>query len=396
MQKKDYLDQIKKIEFFKQQVLTEYLKYDRSVDIKSIQKYIDRIETRTAILSQISIEEGSSFDTEQINKALFYLYNDLKILYEIIIEHKKNRYQTLKEELDFKLQSLETVANEYKTKANFEYLYSKIGETILYNASIFTIEKLTSQAVINAGTVKVKECDEIFGMLGGTNFDINDAYFLLKKTDDSSELMFSPYTNGNTIKIPGTREEVYYTYESENERILSDFRLSIPELLPDEDNDYYILGSKNCYTFYEPAINTEIKTKLDEEITLPTNTSYVEFYVYKASYITFSFSEQPTEKNFNGYEINTPDEIQRIAIKGNAGLKFDFETDGALYASYAKGYVVNQDLFCETRQDNDFFIIERKLGNEINYDVTVKINNVNPDEININYIAIKQKSWDVS
>lgn len=395
MQKEDYIDQIKKIEFFKQQILQEYLKIGRTINTETIQRYIDQIETRTAILSQITVEEGSEFDTKQINQALFYLYNDLKILYEIIVEHKKNRYQTLKEELDFKLQSLETVANEYKTKANFEYLYSKIGDTILYNANNYTMDKLTSQAIIKAGTVTVKECDEIFGLIGGTNFNAEKVYFQLEK-DNGNTLMFSPYLGNNSIKIPGARQEEYYTYESEEEKILSDFKLSIPELLADEDNEYFILGSKNCYTLYEPAISTKIKTKLNEEITIPTKTSYVEFYVYKASYITFSFSEQPTEKNFSGYEINAPEEIQRIAIKANDGMKFDFDTDGTIYANYTKGYVVNQDLFCEARQSKDFFVIERKLGKEITYNVIVKINDVNPDEINIDYIAIKQKSWDAS
>ena len=112
-----YLDQIKKAEFFREQILKEYLKVGRGVDSETIDKHVKQLETRTAILSQISIEDGSDFDIEQINRTLFYLYNDLRILYEIIVEHKKNRFMLLKEELDFKLQSLETIANEYKNKA---------------------------------------------------------------------------------------------------------------------------------------------------------------------------------------------------------------------------------------------------------------------------------------
>ena len=392
MAENKYLDQIKKVEFFKQQILREYLKIGRAIDSDTIQKHIDQVNSRLSILSQIAIEEGSKFDTQQINRSLFYLYNDLKILYEIIVEHKKNRYMLLKEELDFKLQSLETIANEYKTKAEFEYLYSKIGQTLLYQAGTYDIQKLTSQAIINLGSLEVHECDKIFGLIGGTNFNAEDVYFTLTK-DDGSRLRFGAYITKTATKIPGTRAEAYYSYESAEENILSDFKLSIPELLADEDNDYYILGSQNCVLIHEPGISSTIQKKLKDEVTVSSNTAYVEFYVYKASHITFEFSEQPTEKNFEGYEINSPDEIQKIMIKANEGMKFDFETDGTIYASYSKGYVVNQDLFCEARKDKDFFIIEKKLGNAVTYDVTVTIDNVKPDEINIDYIAIKQKSW---
>ena len=390
-----YLDQIKKAEFFREQILKEYLKVGRGIDSETIDKHVKQLETRTAILSQISIEDGSDFDVEQINRTLFYLYNDLRILYEIIVEHKKNRFMLLKEELDFKLQSLETIANEYKNKAEFEYIYSSIGQTLLYKAGDYNIEKLSDQIIIDLGSIKVHECDKVFGMVGGTNFDSTRTIFTLEREDNGNQIIFVAYQNtNNATKIPGTREEAYYEYKSDTENILSDFRLSIPELLADEDNDYYILGSKNCITINEPGIKTTIQTKLADEVTIPNATAYTEFYIYKASYITFEFSEQPTEKNFEGYEINAPDEIQRIMIKGNDGLKFNFETDGILYASYKKGYVVNQDLFCEARRDKDFFIVEKKIGKEVLYNAKVTISNINPDEINIDYIAIKQKSWD--
>lgn len=388
-----YLDRIKKIEFFKQQILQEYLKIGRAIDSETIQGYVDQINARMAILSQITIEEGSQFDTQQLNRSLFYLYNDLKILYEIIVEHKKNRYLLLKEELDFKLQSLETIANEYKTKAEFEYLYSKIGQTLLYQTGSYNIKKLTSQAIIDLGQLTVHECDKIFGLIGGTNFNAENVYFTLTK-NDGSQLRFGTYIAKTATKIPGIKPEAYYSYESEEENILSDFKISIPELLADEDNEYHIFGSQNCILVHEPGINTAIQKKFENEITIPSNMAYVEFYIYKASYITFEFSEQPTEKNFEDYEINSPEEIQKIMIKANEGMKFDFATDGKIYASYSKGYVVNQDLFCEARKDKDFFIIEKKLGNKATYDVTVTIDNINPDEINIDYIAIKQKSWD--
>lgn len=390
-----YLDQIKKAEFFREQILKEYLKVGRGIDSETIDKHVKQLETRTAILSQISIEDGSDFDVEQINRTLFYLYNDLRILYEIIVEHKKNRFMLLKEELDFKLQSLETIANEYKNKAEFEYIYSSIGQTLLYKAGDYNIEKLSDQIIIDLGSIKVHECDKVFGMVGGTNFDSTRTIFTLEREDNGNQIIFVAYQNtNNATKIPGTREEAYYEYKSDTENILSDFRLSIPELLADEDNDYYILGSKNCITINEPGIKTTIQTKLADEVAIPNATAYTEFYIYKASYITFEFSEQPTEKNFEGYEINAPDEIQRIMIKGNDGLKFNFETDGILYASYKKGYVVNQDLFCEARRDKDFFIVEKKIGKEVLYNAKVTISNINPDEINIDYIAIKQKSWD--
>ena len=73
-----------KIKYYKEKIIKEYIEKGIYPDNNLIQSRLNNIELRLSIFKNPKIIEGSLFDTEEFNRCLNEIYNDLVILYTLL------------------------------------------------------------------------------------------------------------------------------------------------------------------------------------------------------------------------------------------------------------------------------------------------------------------------
>ena len=109
-----YKDEIKKAEYYKEQIINEYLKNGKLLSKNEIQKKIDAIDLKLAIFKQGYIYNGETLNLEKFQDQKQDLYKDLKILYELMYETAYDRLSKIQAKLEYKINYLNEITKKYK------------------------------------------------------------------------------------------------------------------------------------------------------------------------------------------------------------------------------------------------------------------------------------------
>lgn len=385
-----YLDQIAKINYYKQRIIEELTKNGIFPNDILIQNKLEDINTALAIFQYIKTKEASVFDVEKFNEDMLRIYNDLLILYKLAYAASKKEYEDIKSYAETHLLQLEELATSYEYKTKLELDSTSLGETIYFKANGFNVKNNNGVSIIDLGKIDLHSASKIACLFEGTG--IKDEQVVFSFNDNNC----SPYSyNKDFFIVPGTIYKTTYTYNMPTDTIKkTSYEMAIDNLVPDKKNKYIIYGGKNRVSSQLGSIKT-FYNKIDGLGINLNDTGTIIFYIYDGTFINFDFSTEPLETNFNGNHIENLDKVHKIVIKYYAGFSFNFETDGTIYATREKGFIENNKLYYPNTDDVDTFLIEEYTNkNTVTYNnAKVTISNLLKDEpLDIKTIAIKEIS----
>ena len=134
-----YLDQINKINYYKQKIIEELSSSGIFPNNILIQNKIDDIDTKLAIFQYISVSETDVFDVDKFNEDLLRIYNDLLILYSLTYKMSVNEYENIKSYAETHLLELEDLARMYEYKTKEELDSTSLGNTVFFQSNGFNI-----------------------------------------------------------------------------------------------------------------------------------------------------------------------------------------------------------------------------------------------------------------
>ena len=383
-----YSDEIKKIEYYKQRIIDRYLQDNQIINNNRLQQYLDSIDMKISIFRQGFIENGEKMNLDKFNSQKADIYEDLRILYELIYEFAQNRLSKLEAKIKCSLENLNQTTQYFQNRTKLESL-SVYGNTLYYKTNGFSQIFNNGKVYIDIGSLSVPSGSYLVCLLDSNEIENSDVIF---KFDDDNQISDYMY-NRNYLKVPGNYKINTYNYETE-EAPTEAFEINVDNLNPDQDKKYNVFAGRNKIKIVDAANYVPSYIDKTSNIGYQAETSQeISFYVYNASYISFSLIGDYDYKSFEGNEITSPKQRQKILLKVKPGFTFDFVTDGEVYADKGSTYIEDEKLYSVQSFSNisDYMIEEIAFGDPVQFeDVRVIIDNAASTFYDINYIAVKQ------
>ncbi len=383
-----YLDQEKKIEYYKQKISNYYLGNGKVVEKLIIDRYLDSIDTKLSVFKQDFINNGENLDVDKFNEQKIDIYTDLKILYETLYKLAKDRLTKIENKVICQLEELKLKEKEYKSRTAFESL-SVHGNTILFKTNNLSQEYSNGKVRINLGQITIPSGSYCACMLNIDNVDPSNVIFKFNNNTQVSDYFY----NRNLLKVAGNY--LINTYNVKNEeKNISELKINIDKELIKESNKYNVFVEEdNIKIKYSSEYGSIYKQK-NTGISFQINSkARISFYVYGASKIEFNMNNNYSYKNFDGYTIKTPKQRQKITIDAEAGFVFDLITDGRVFADYSSCIIENNEIYSMSNFNDvtNYMIEEIYCGDpEVFDDVYIEISSTDTTFYDINYVAIKQ------
>lgn len=385
-----YSDEIKKIEYYKQQIVDEYLKNGKLLSKNEVQKKIDDIDLKLSIFRQGYIANGEILNLEKFQDQKQDLYKDLKILYELMYEMAYDRLCKTQAKIEYKINYLNEISKKYKYRTALESI-GVYGNSIYYETNGFTQYYINGKVRIDLGELKIKSGSYVACMLGCDELSHNEK--VIFHFDDRK---VSDYTyNKDLLSIIGNYNIETHDFSIE-ENTNTAFKITLGEqdYKPNVNSKYNIFGGKDkIKIFYPNSGKTEFIDKIENVPFVASESCEITFYIYGAKDITFDFNDKYDYKSFSGYENKSPKQRQKIYIKAMPGFILDFSTDGTLYAHKENGYIKEEQLYSQNGFGSitDFMLEEMAYGAPVTIsDAYVEIENPYSSFYDINYISIKE------
>lgn len=129
-----YKDMLKKAQYYKEYIISSFVKKGYFPTNEDIVAKLDLIETRTALCKSYLSKPGTLFNTKEINYVFEMIYKDLNLLYEILEDILLNEYTQLKMYIETHLNELENKANLFKNRLQEEISSTSFGNIILFQS----------------------------------------------------------------------------------------------------------------------------------------------------------------------------------------------------------------------------------------------------------------------
>lgn len=245
------------------------------------------------------------------------------------------------------------------------------------------------------GEIELTQGTEISCFANVNNSSKKNVLFKFNHEDDAKSFTALPYNyNNDTYIVPGevTINEKEFTLQD-------NFNINSEIVLPakvDMNNDYRILAGKDKIVVTDKETNNikiyDFPTS-DKPFVAPSN-CYISFYVENKGTIEYSFSHKPMHCNFslqNGL-IQIKKDIQKIFLDVDKGFNcyFTLDNDTDIWATHKEGIKDNNKLIYDgIILVRDFKIKEYVRDKAIKYDVVMKINEIDNDEV-IDSVYIKE------
>jgi len=387
-----YLERLKKIKELKELTERALLQQGEFPDKAYVKQLLGEMDTRYAIFKYDDVRPDTKFDLVKMVNDLRCIQKDLNIIYEIVNELARDKYNRLEAFVNGYLSSLENIADKADKKAMEEIETTSLGASMVFftnDVSAVRIENTT--ATIQITNLKCTPQSKLYGSIIGTGFNIEDVVFQV----DGHK--FSPYSvNNSTFKVGGELERNTYTYAvNEDYPVGSAFKIPNSAIGASERNNYEVYGARdkvkemsNTHSALVPV--TELQGNV------AANTTTYSFYIGNATKIIFDFSAEPTYKNFSSYENKNldKDRIYHFEFTVPAGTSFSWVHDGTIFATKEKISVNGSELcIVENTMAKDFIIYEYAPGDKVVYDdVKIIIHNIRQEVFCIESVAIKEIS----
>lgn len=389
-----YADQQKKISYYYSRIIQDLAQKGIYPDNDRIQKQISNIDSMLGIFQYTNVGRSEEFDTKKFNEDMLRIWQDLKILYELALEITVKDYEELQIWCETYLTELQNMAKRYRYKTSTEMEQTYLGTTILHQSSGFDINNNNGVVTINLGDISVEAGAKLFCIFEAENVSSQNIIFRLIDKDNDI-LSCSPYNyNHDFITVPGTLNKNTYSVSLNGMNVRTSF-FCTPESLSGKlsyNNKYKLYGGKDFMSF-NYVNKLYAKKVVGVPVDMPEG-GIVTFFILDSTYVNFEFSTEPKHKNFDGTVISEPLRCQKIVIEHDSNISFDFVTDGTIYATCVDGIITNGELVYPTAdQVDDIMIEEYCLGNNVTYNISVKITNISGGNVPIiQNIAIKQLS----
>ena len=381
-----YKDEIEKLKYLRNQIAFSLSSSGTFPDRSIIDKRLEAIDSKLALFHHLTVKESAVFDVKQFNSEFMNLYQDLKILYELVYFFKSRALEETRSYVEMHLAELETLAERYAQKSRFETGNTALGKTVYFKGSGITPSVKNHIATIDCGDVKVSKGARVSFFIKGRYFNQEDVVFKLGPS------ICSPYdVNMDTITINGTSS--YKTYNCkmpEDATHNSMYILNSDSFTPVMKNKYVIYGGQDTIAVSKDGTDTFVKKDKGAPVTL-TGKGHISFYVIGGSYISFDFSKAPENANFSGYMMQNIKEHQKVSFEYTDGISFEYITDGAIYAVKKNGIINGTSLYYPDADDLSTFRIEEYAGNDtVNMNLKITVTQSGEHVPAISMIAVKE------
>lgn len=392
-----FSDVAKKLAYHKQEILKEFVQKGVYPDNALIESRLNSIDMHLAIFQHYNVVPGQQFDANEYNKSLQLIYEDLKILYDLLYQFQVEEYYKQQNFINSYINELNSVVDTYKKRADFENSSTTFGRTLLFQNNNFTINNDNSTTIIELNTIKAENASELTCLANIHNVNPDNLLFTFTDPETNKTYQVSPYNySGETLTMPGTKTTNTYNIEmTEDQKITGPLILSTGSAI-DPKNKYTILAGKNKMFLNYKNKNSfdiqDIPTSLGSYMF--TDKTYINFYVVDGNSVTFKFNKKPIATNFPTEEqrITNLKPIHHFFIECDKDFSFEIELDkGNVYGVKENGVINNNKLYYTgTNLVRDFSVIEESSGDTKEYKSQLKIFNNNEDNFDIESIIIKQ------
>lgn len=382
----NYLDQVKKIEYYKHLIVDDYLKKGKVIDKVALQAKLDQIDTKLAVFSQKTIKNGDMLDLDTYNKQKNGIYRDLCFLYEILYELAEDRLSTLEHKIDCEINALTELAKKYQNRTKLETL-GIYGNSIYYKTNDFNQEYENGTVRINLGPVTVPSGSYVACICNCDEINSSDITF-----EFDGKYSVSDYLHSHKyLKILGNYKLNTTNIRTEESRKAL-FKLSETDI--NGNSIFNVFAGRDMLQIYHSNTGTTEYVPKSVDISfVAEDECEISFYVYGASFINLDIVGDYNYKSFNCNSINSPAYRHKILINAKKGFKLDFVTDGKVFADKAATIISDGNVYSSKSYDNiyEYMLEEIIFGGDIFFDnVTVIAKNATTTFYDINYIAIKQ------
>lgn len=387
----NYLVELEKLKFYRDRISQQIIHSGRYPNQFELQHKLNDINLRLAIFQNKLIEEKSLFNTKEFNNKFEAIYQDLLILYRVVYQLSVQKYLDIKSYAEMHLSELEQMAKRYEYKTKFEIESTPLGKTVLFKTNGFEIKTNNNIHTINLGDITISKGSKLACIWDSNVTSDENVIFTIGK------LNCSPFSyNRDYLKIPGSSNYKTYTYEQSEDTVTQTMApMDLDNFTPNYNNNYVIYAGKNYIKKSVKTGNSVIQRDETSSFYLDDIAGRITFYILNGSYAYFNFSKEPLSKNFSGYNIESMDTHQKITFEYDAGMAFDFTTDGIVYAEKEKGIVNNDVLYYPNNLDvPSYYIEEYNTEDKVTLPVIVTVSKINDKEkdLTINAIAIKELS----
>lgn len=392
----NYLDIENKLRYHKEDILKQFILKGIYPDNKLIADHINNIDLNLSIFKNYNKVTGDKFNTNEYNKSISMIYQDIKILYLILEELAINEYNNLQNYINSYINELNSIVDTYKKRADYENNSTTLGETLLFQNNNFTVTNENSTTIINLSNIELEDASTIACIANIDTFN-NNSNMVFNFKNDETEFNITPYNiNETTYQIPGEKIINSYDYTLSNDQQKEGSILLNIDSEINIRNDYKILSGKNKFFINNKSSNVfEIQeAPINSGVYLFTENSHVNFYLLDGNSITFKFNKKPISANFPLEEptIKNLNKIHHFYFECDKDFCFEIEIDkGTIYAINEDGIINNNKLYYTgSNIANDFHIIETCAGNIKTYNTKIKIFNDNKNNLEIENIVIKK------
>ena len=386
----NYLDIANKFIYYKEKIINDFIKKGIYPDNKLINSKLKNIDLNLALFKNYNIKSGENFNTNEYNENLKLIYLDLKYLYDILEKLAINEFNNLQMYINSYINELNTIVNTYKKKADYENNSTTLGETILFQDNNFTIDNENSTTIIELDSVLLKKGSEIACIANINNIDLDNVIFSF----NNGEFSCCPYNSSfQSFIVPGEKTINEYDYVLQQNSSSNNIIINIDTEINNKNN-YNILCGKDLISITD-SNKKYITQKItnDSKAILFTEKSSINFYILNGDNVSFKFNKKPINCNFSldDNTITNLKPIQNFHIEVDEDTTFEIELGkGYIYAISENGIVNNNNLYYTgLNVSNDYHIIETIPGEEVNYDLKLKILNDNNNLAEIQSIIIK-------
>lgn len=383
-----------KTNYHKERIIKAFVNKGIYADNKLINSQLNNIELRLSIFKSPTLKHGEKVNVKELNSAIISIYNDLKILYEILYEITVIEYNKFESYINTHLIELEQSANMYLKRTKLESNSTSIGQSLLFKYDNFEINKKDNHSVIDLGKIKVEDCSKIICMADINNVEHKNMVFKFKK-DDNSYFCNSYSYNHDTFVFPGTQKVEEHSAEIMNGQTINSMtKLNIIPLNISTSKFYTLAGKNTVFCKY---INDDGNIESYNTISIDnlsfSKHCYIDFYIYNGDSVSFNFNKKPLATNFNtdNNVVENLDKIHHFFMEVEAGFAFNMEVERGSVYSIEEKTIVNQGNLYYSGQSKatDYLVLEYLKGESQEYSASIELYNTSISLDDINSIMIK-------
>lgn len=390
-----YKDIELKTRYHKERIIQSFIKNGIYPDNKLIQIKLENIETRLSIFKNPNFKEGTYINANILNNAILEIYNDLRILYELLYEVTVKKYNNLSYYIESHMRELDATTEMYIKKANLESISTVISTPILFKHNNFIIDKTELSSIIQLGKADIKDNSSVICIADTNNIDHKNIAF--KFINGETILNCNSYSNNHEmITFPGESNINEYLININSSQNINGL-LELPATASNVEGSKFITMAGKDKILYKKANEDG---DIIEERPIVINSlnfdshSYIDFYVVGGNNISFRFNKKPLATNFNviNNNIKNLNYIEHFFIECDQGFSFDFELDkGAIYAIKENTIIKNNSFYYSgIIPINDFMLIHYLPNESKEYVIEMHVANADITVDNINSIMIKK------